>query len=212
MSILPENILLVDKPEGITSFDVIRMLRRKMKIWKMGHAGTLDPFASGLMIIGVEKGTKLMNTFLKLSKVYEATILLGQKTDTGDRDGKIIEQEQPPKPSKEKIKEVLDSMVGTLELPVPIYSAVKRKGKPLYDYARKGEVVETPVKSMTVISYEFLDQKENEISIKWNVASGTYIRSLALEFAKRLGTIGTVIKLRRFSIDTYSVQDAIKIE
>jgi tRNA pseudouridine55 synthase len=208
---LPDNILLIDKPEGISSFDVIRRLRKKLHIKKMGHAGTLDPAASGLMIIGIDEGTKLMQEFLGLSKVYDAEILLGQKTDTGDREGSIIETRPVPSFRKEDIEKILESMMGEIELAVPLYSAVKRQGKALYAYAREGKEVEIPKKTMKVISYELISITEKTISLKWNVGSGTYIRSLALELGERLGTVATLIKLRRISIGDFLVDDAEKI-
>jgi tRNA pseudouridine55 synthase len=208
---LPDNILLIDKPEGISSFDVIRRLRKKLHIKKMGHAGTLDPAASGLMIIGINEGTKLMQKFLGLSKVYDAEILLGQKTDTGDREGSIIETRPVPSFRKEDIEKILESMMGEIELAVPLYSAVKRQGKALYAYAREGKEVEIPKKTMKVISYELISITEKTISLKWNVGSGTYIRSLALELGERLGTVATLIKLRRISIGDFSIDDAQKI-
>ncbi len=158
-AILPQNILLVDKPSGITSFDCIRILRKKLRVRKMGHAGTLDPMATGLMIIGVGEGTKKLHEFLKLDKTYEAEILLGVKTDTGDVTGQIMEHgtwSMGDKKKEEVIIETLQGMVGKLELPVPAYSAIKRGGEALYKKARRGETVDTPIKTMEVVSAEFL--------------------------------------------------------
>ncbi|HBV00847.1 MAG TPA: hypothetical protein DEF00_00435 [Candidatus Taylorbacteria bacterium] len=154
-------ILLVDKPQGITSFDCIRILRRKLGVRKMGHAGTLDPMATGLMIIGVGEGTKKLQDFLKLDKTYKAEILLGVSTDTGDITGKILKElgsmnYELWKGKEAEIKKILEGMVGKLSLPVPAYSAIKRGGEPLYKKARRGEKVEPPVKIMEVLSVEFL--------------------------------------------------------
>ena len=152
------NILLIDKPKGITSFDCIRILRRKLGVRKMGHAGTLDPMATGLMIISVGEGTKRLQELLKLPKVYEAEILFGIKTDTGDITGKILEESKVSGQMSDvtKLSEVLTGMVGKLELPVPAYSAIKRGGEALYKKARRGEVVETPIKTMEIKAAEFL--------------------------------------------------------
>ena len=151
-------ILLIDKPAGITSFDCIRILRKKLGVRKMGHAGTLDPMATGLMIIGVGEGTKKLQNFLKLDKIYEAEILLGVSTDTGDITGKILKELRIKnyELSEEEIENALDGMVGKLELSVPAYSAIKRGGEPLYRKARRGEKFESPIKTMEVTSAEFL--------------------------------------------------------
>ena len=153
-----EHILLIDKPSGITSFDCIRILRKKLGIRKMGHAGTLDPMATGLMIIGVGDGTKKLQEFLKLDKTYEAEILLGVQTDTGDITGKVLKELgiKNYELSEEKIKKVLQGMVAKLELPVPAYSAIKRGGEALYKKARRGEVVDVPIKTMEIKAVEFL--------------------------------------------------------
>ena len=206
------NILLVDKPKGISSYQVIRILQKKLGIKKMGHAGTLDPLATGLMLIGINEGTKKLTALLGLSKEYEAEILMGIKTDTADVDGKIIEEKQIPELSDEQIQATLLSMVGTLELAVPIYSAIKRQGKPLYEYARAGQEVSIPIKPMKVLSAEYIKKENNSIFVNFNVGSGTYIRSLAEEFAKRLETIATIKNLRRISIGEYSVRDAMKVD
>ena len=160
------NILLVDKPKGITSFDVIRILRKKMGIRKMGHAGTLDPLASGLMIIGVNDGTKKMSEFLKLPKTYVADILLGKKSETGDLEGKIVEEKSAEHITDEMIREVVQNFAGKHSLAVPMYSAIKVGGRPLYAIARKKESgkmlteKETsavpPVKEMEVISIKLI--------------------------------------------------------
>ncbi len=142
---IPADILLIDKPTGITSFDVIRRLRMQYKAQglmapKMGHAGTLDPLASGLMIIGVGTGTKKLQNYLKLPKVYEASILVGETRTTGDMEGEIVSEKEVKEPiPQEKIQETLAHMIGHLELPVSAYSAIKKDGVPMYKRARKAE-------------------------------------------------------------------------
>ncbi len=176
-----QDILLIDKPKGVTSFDCIRILRKKLHAngaptpagfgntkaptrMKMGHAGTLDPMATGLMIIGVGEGTKMLGQYLKLPKTYDAEVLLGVRTDTGDVTGRElpISNDQFPnnnsisKISNEEIEKTLNEMVGKLLLPVPAYSAIKRGGEALYKKARRGEVVDTPIKTMEITATEFL--------------------------------------------------------
>jgi tRNA pseudouridine55 synthase len=207
------NIILVDKPKGISSYDCIRILQKKLSIKKMGHAGTLDPLATGLLIIGVNEGTKQLHSLLGLSKVYEAEVLLGKRTDSGDITGNVVEEAPVPDVSLEKIEEVLKNFTGIQELPVPIYSAIKRQGKPLYQYVRecKEHEIEVPVKPMMVHEAQVLSKHGNVVHIRWNVGSGTYIRSLAEEFGKRLGTVATIQNLRRVSIGVYTVENAIKL-
>lgn len=219
---ISDNILLVDKQKGITSFDVIRILRKKLGIRKMGHAGTLDPMASGLMIIGVNEGTKKMSEFLKLPKVYIADVLLGKKTDTGDIEGRVIEEAEVPDVSEEKIREAVAGMVGKHSLPVPMYSAVKIGGRPLYKLARKKEKgnalteeeknILPPVKEMGVISVRLLEIHGAILKIEMGVSSGTYVRSLAEELGRRLGYPATLAGLRRTKIGEFLIEDAVKIE
>lgn len=209
---MEDTIILVDKPKGITSFDVIRILRKKTGIRKMGHAGTLDPLATGLMIIATGKKTKELTQLLGLSKTYIAEIKLGIKTDSADTDGAVVETKAVPELTIEQIQKVLDGMVGDIELEVPIYSAIKREGKPLYAYAREGIAVEVPKKVMHISYAKVIAYTAPVITIDFGVKSGTYIRSLAEELAQRLGTVGTIQNLRRTSIGEFKVEDAIIIQ
>ncbi len=205
------DILLIDKPKGITSFDVIRLLRKKLGIRKMGHSGTLDPLATGLLLIGVGAGTKKLPSLIGLPKTYEAEILLGKKTDTGDITGNVIEEKNIPHFSKEDIIRVLEGMVGEHMLTVPMYSAIKKDGKALYAYAREGLSVEAPQKPMRVIAISLIDASGATIKVFFEVSSGTYIRTLAELIAERLGTVGTIANLRRLSVGMYNVKDAESI-
>lgn len=209
------NILLVDKPKGPTSFDVIRFLRRELQIKKMGHAGTLDPLASGLMIIGTNEGTKQMEGFLKLSKVYEADILLGKETTTGDLEGEVM-RSVVCNFQVDQIEDVVAGFRGVHELAVPLYSAIKVDGKPLYKYAREGKTPpRIPMKEMGVTDVQFLKTFEDELGqhvvLEITVSSGTYIRSLAVEFGRRLEVPATLAGLRRTSIGEFSVEDALPL-
>jgi len=208
-----ENIILIDKPKGITSFDVIRRLRKKLGIRKMGHAGTLDPLASGLLIIGVEKGTKQLKDLIGLDKEYDAEVLLGIRTDMGDMEGEILEEKAVDIDSiSANLGDVLNELVGVLELPVPIYSAIKRGGEALYKKARRGEDVEPPIKRMEIKSIELLDTKQVEnkvvLNIRLEVSSGTYIRSIAEEIGHRLGVPATIQNLRRTKVGDFDIKDA----
>lgn len=222
------EILFVDKPVGITSFDVIRRLRRKLEIKKMGHAGTLDPRASGLMIIGVRKGTKRLSDYIKLDKEYVADILVGERRDTGDLEGVVIESkdvspQDADRLSKTRVIAELEDMEGELTLPVSVYSAIKKDGVPLYKRARRaeagrGEMPENPMRTMRVYEAELLertydeDEKRLIFRVRFYVGSGTYIRSLAEELGKRLGYPATLAALRRTRIGENTLDDAIQIE
>lgn len=212
-----QEILLIDKPKGISSFDVIRRLRRKYGIKKMGHAGTLDPLASGLMIIGIGFGTKKLNTFLKLPKVYEVQILLGIETTTGDMEGKILRKESIKEIDRKKLQKILKGMVGKLHLAVPVYSAIKVAGRPLYKLAREGKKnISTPIKEMEIYWCKLINhfpghypEKDKYIlQIELEVKSGTYIRSIVQEIGKQMNFPATVKELRRTRIGDFSIVDA----
>lgn len=221
-----EGILLIDKPKGITSFDVIRRLRRILNIKKMGHAGTLDPLASGLMLIGVETGTKKLTDLVKLDKEYVAEILIGQKRSTGDMEGDVLgEKEVKEIFSGEKISSTLATMQGDLTLPVSAYSAIKKDGVPMYKRARaaagKGETVtDLPMRIMQVQEAELLESAKLEsgnktfqlVTVRFAVGSGTYIRSLAEEFGKRLGYPATLYNLRRTKVGDFDIKNAKTFE
>lgn len=212
---LNKNLILIDKPKGLTSFDVIRVLRKKLGVIKMGHSGTLDPLATGLMIVGVGDGTKKLKELIKLPKTYEAQIFLGIMTETGDMEGRIIEKTAVHNLELHKVKEALESIKGKLRLRVPVYSAVKVGGRSLYKSTRRGEQVVPPEKEMEVyrVEYEdcFRDGDYYVLKALLEVRSGTYIRSIAEEIGRRLGLPATVKELRRLSIGDFSVKDAEKL-
>ena len=213
----PQDILLIDKPKGITSFDVIRRLRRELGVRKMGHAGTLDPLASGLMLIGVGQGTKRLAEFLKLPKEYVAEILIGERRSTGDMEGIVLEEKNVTTLGESVVKAALASLVGTLSLPVSAYSAIKKDGVPMYKRARRAEkkgelIADVPDREMVVTEamLEKLEHKDNRavVAARFTVGSGTYIRSLAEELGRRLGYPATVYELRRTKIGDFDVKDA----
>lgn len=217
-----KEILLINKPTDITSFGVIRILRKKLGIKKIGHAGTLDPLATGLMILGLNKGTKKLNDFLKLDKVYIATILIGTKTSTGDvyKNSEILEDiklsESDFKNIEENIENILKELIGEINLNVPIYSAIKINGKRLYDYAFQNKEIETPKKLMKIFYINLLKKyKENDkyiIEIEIKVSSGSYIRSIAEEIGNKLKLPATIKNLDRIQIGDMKIQDSIKLD
>ena len=215
MTKLPENILLIDKPIGITSFDVVRRLRKKLNIKKIGHAGTLDPLATGLMVLGIGKGTKLLNEYIKLPKVYEAEICIGESTTTGDREGEVIQKTKVKKIKEMDIKKALSEMIGVNKLPVSPYSAIKRNGEPLYKKARRGEHVKPSIREMLVYEAKLLDVKNKNdkvfLNVLFNVGSGTYVRSLAEKLGEKLMYPARLENLRRTQVGEFDIKDAEKI-
>lgn len=211
---LPE-ILLVDKPLGVSSFDVIRILQKHFGKLKIGHAGTLDPQASGLMILGVKNGTKKLTELILNNKTYIADIVLGKSTTTGDVEGEIVEKVEYSDLKEKEVEDAVYSMKGVLELPVSLYSAIKKDGKPLYKYAREGKVIEQPIRFMEVQDVACLDWYKQEpfqiVRVRFSVSKGTYIRSLAEELGKRLGVPASLVSLRRTRVGEYVLEDAYTI-
>lgn len=207
-----KDLLLIDKPKGISSFDVIRQLRKKFEVKKMGHAGTLDPLATGLLVVGVGEGTKKLRDIIGQDKIYEAEIVLGEKRATGDMEGEIIEEKEVKNINEKEVQDVLQSMKGSLILRIPAYSAIRQGGVPLYKKARRGESVVPPPRVMEVKSVELhsIEQKEKRVHVfvTFKVSSGTYIRSLAEEFGERLGFPATLGNLRRTQVGNFSIEDA----
>lgn len=214
------DIILIDKPKGITSFDVIRRLRKKLGVRKIGHAGTLDPAASGLLIIGVGKGTKHLHEYMGQSKTYIMDVLLGVRTETGDLEGRVIEEKPIEEAPTEKIETALREMIGTVELPVPIYSALKYKGKPRYVYARKGIAIEPKIQRSEIYSLKLLGIEKPHsrgfasrvLRVEMQCGKGTYARSVAEEIGRRLGVPAVIKDLRRTRIGEISVGQAERIE
>ena len=213
-----EKILLIDKPAGLTSFGVVARIRRVLtkgltppKRLKVGHAGTLDPFATGLLIVLVDRATKLSKDFLKLDKEYEAEITLGSLSNTGDIEGIVQKSYTGAPKSEEEIKKVVQSFVGEISQTVPAFSAVKINGRRAYDLARKGVAFETPTRTVTIYNIDILDYSWPVLKIRTSVSSGTYIRALAEDIGKALGTGAYLTSLRRTKIASYSVSDALPL-
>lgn len=211
-----DSILLVDKPAGITSFGVVARVRRKLsqqlgKKAKVGHTGTLDPFATGLMIIVTGKECRNAGNYSKLDKEYEATIRLGQTSTTGDPEGELTEV-STAQPTKDQVEAVLKQFVGEITQQPPMFSAIKINGRRAYDLARKGEVVEMPTRQITIFKLELIDYAYPNIRIRTHVSSGTYIRTLAEDVGAALETGAYCSELRRTKVAEYSVADATPVE
>lgn len=210
---MTDGIILIDKPTHMTSFGVVARVRRQLsekaghKV-KVGHTGTLDPFATGLMILVVGKECKNAGSYSKLDKVYEATIRLGQKSSTGDPEGEVTDVSDR-QPTREEIEHTLTQFTGEIQQTPPIFSAIKINGQRAYKLARKGESIEMPVRTVTVYSLELLDYSYPEMKIRTHVSSGTYIRSLAADIGIVLETAAYCSDLRRTSIDRWSLDDVV---
>jgi len=216
-----DRVILIDKPAGLTSFGVVARVRRQLteqlrlkkgkehQRVKVGHTGTLDPFATGLLILLSGKMTKKSAEFLKLDKVYEATIELGATSTTGDPEGEITQCEAKMV-TLEAVQEVLKNFVGEIEQTPPIYSAIKVDGQRAYRLARQGKPVEMPTRQVTIHNIELLDFNFPELKIRVHCSSGTYIRTLAEDIGKALGTEAYTKELRRLKVGTYDVADADK--
>ncbi|MFZ1250329.1 MAG: tRNA pseudouridine(55) synthase TruB [Candidatus Microsaccharimonas sp.] len=211
-----DSVVLVDKPAGITSFGVVARVRRRLseqlgKKAKVGHTGTLDPFATGLMIIVTGKECRNAMQYSKLDKEYEATFVLGKVSSTGDPEGEITSVSDIV-PTKNAVETALEGFRGEITQRPPMFSAIKINGRRAYELARKGEVVEIPERQVTVYSLELLEYIYPEVRVRVHVSSGTYIRSLAEDIGKVLGVGAYCSELRRTKVGEWSVTDASAIE
>ncbi len=207
-----DGLLLVDKPSGPTSHDIVDRVRRALGIRAVGHAGTLDPFASGLLILGIGKGTKRLTALVGHDKVYEIEAKLGQRTDTFDREGQPLgEHYQGEPPTREAIEALLPHFRGDIQQKAPLYSAIKRQGKKLYELARAGTATEDmrPVRDVTIHELELLDYAWPALKLRARVSSGTYIRSLVDDIGTELGTGAFVQELRRTMVGEFDVAQAV---
>ena len=209
------GVIVVNKPIGCTSFDIVYKVRKILKE-KVGHTGTLDPLATGVIPILIGKGTKLSNYLIEHDKEYIATLSLGKKTDTLDAEGRVIEEKEVEKSllNNEKIEKVFKKYIGKIEQIPPMYSAIKVNGKKLYEYARNGQSVEIKPRQVEIYQIELLniDEEKKEIKFRVNCSKGTYIRTLCSDIAESLGSIGYMSNLQRTRVGNFKLEDAIEIE
>ena len=210
------GIIVINKPAGYTSHDVVAKVKKILKIKKVGHTGTLDPNATGVLPLLLNDGTKLSKYLINHNKEYEVTLKLGIKTDTLDGEGKILEKINVDEKilEEENVKEVLENFIGKQKQVPPMYSAIKVNGKKLYEYARKGETLELEPRNIEIYNIELqnIDKSKKEILFKVSCSKGTYIRSLCEDIASKLGTIGYMSNLNRTRVGNFKIEDAIKIE
>lgn len=207
-----DGIILVDKKQTWTSQDVCSKVKHILHVKKVGHCGTLDPFATGLLIVLVKNGTKLGQFIELFDKTYIARLKLGVKTSSGDIDGEEIERKDIPNLNKEDIIKVLRSFIGKQSQLPPMYSALKVNGKALYKYAREGKEIERKPRDIEVYDIQFIDYSEDTITFMAHVSKGTYIRTLGEDIAEKLGTVGHLTDLRRTKVGKYLVNDACDVE
>ena len=207
-----DGFLLIDKPIGMTSRSVCNYIGKIFKTKKVGHIGTLDPFASGLLIVNINKANKA-GTFLDdFSKEYIASLVLGVSTDSGDIEGRIIKKEDVKTYSKTEIEEALNSFLGESEQIPPMTSAIHVDGVRLYELARQGKEIERKPRKIYINNIECLDYQTNILTFKAFVSKGTYIRVLGEDIAKKLGTIGHLNALRRTKVGSFNIEEATKLE
>lgn len=206
-----DGLLLVNKPSGITSFDCIRNLRRRTGVKKIGHAGTLDPAASGLMLMLFGTACKQAERFSKLDKTYLAEITLGATSTTGDREGEIAPV-SGTKPSREAVETTLVSFLGEITQTPSIYSAIKINGQEAYKLARKGQTPDMPSRLVTIRSLKLLAYDYPIVKVRADVSSGTYIRSLAADIGDKLETGAYLSNLIRTRVGEYALDDAVELD
>ena len=210
------GIFIIDKPKGITSRDVVNEIIKKIGTKKVGHSGTLDPLATGVLVVCVGKATKLVNEITSEDKEYIASVTLGTKTDTLDSMGSILFEEDVAK-TKDEIIDILNGFKGKYAQEVPIYSAVKINGKKLYEYAREGIDIKLPNREVEIKNIELIgdvEYRNNKTMFKFKckVSKGTYIRSLINDIATKLNTIGIMTNLRRVSQGNFKIEDSVKLD
>ncbi|MFH1142311.1 MAG: tRNA pseudouridine(55) synthase TruB [Candidatus Uhrbacteria bacterium] len=207
------RFLLIDKPAGITSHDVVNQVRKITGEQRVGHAGTLDPFATGLLIVAVgRENTKKLNELVGLDKEYEAVFVLGARSETDDIEGPVISDPNAHEVSRQEIKTVIKKFIGQIDQVPPKYAAIKVKGRKLYEAARAGEEIERKPRSVRIDEFELLHiLPKNKIKVRIKCGSGTYIRALARDLGDELGIGGYVEQLRRTKIGSFDIKDAVPL-
>ncbi|HGY12138.1 MAG TPA: tRNA pseudouridine(55) synthase TruB [Desulfobacterales bacterium] len=207
-----DGIILVNKPKNLTSHDIVQKIRILLNEKKAGHFGTLDPMATGLILIGIGKATKLFPFYAKLTKIYTGQIKLGYATDTYDSCGKATSEINTEYPSEIKIREIFKTFEGSISQVPPPYSAKKYKGKPLYKHARNNIKIKLPPNAIKIYFLNLLKYDPPAIGFETKCSSGTYIRSLAHEIGKKTGCGGHLSALKRTQIGSFSINDSLTLE
>ena len=208
------GVLLLDKPVDLSSNHALQRAKRAFNANKAGHTGTLDPFATGLLVCCFGRATKISTLMLEADKSYRATLSLGAETDSGDLTGEVVQQAdyQAVDLSSERVKEVLTQFKGEIEQIPPMHSALKRDGKPLYEYARQGIVLERPPRQVTIYSIELISLEADTLVLDVECSKGTYIRTLAQDIGRVLGCYAHLSALRRLSVGDFLLSGAVTLE
>lgn len=210
-----DGILIINKEKGKTSHDIVYKVKKILNE-KVGHTGTLDPNATGVLPLLIGKGTQCSQYLIEHDKEYDVNLKLGIRTDTADVEGKIIEERKVPEEAlqEEHVKNILKSFLGEQEQIPPMYSAIKVNGKKLYEYARKGQTIELKPRKITIYQCELIkiNKEEQEINFKVHCSKGTYIRSLCEDLANKLGTVGYMKDLNRIKVGKFSIDESITID
>lgn len=207
-----KGIVVLDKPSGMTSHDVVARVRRIFKMKRVGHSGTLDPLATGVLVILLGKSTKLFEKFEAFDKAYKATMIFGQKTTTADIQGKIIQELPYEHLTKNQIENSLKEFVGNIEQIPPMVSAVKINGKRLYELARKGIEVAREPRKIRIDKLELIDFDMPRVKFYLECSKGTYVRKLAEDIAEKLSTVACIAQIQRTKVGPFTIEQAVDLQ
>jgi len=206
-----EGILVVDKPRGMTSHDVVAVIRRRFRMRRVGHAGTLDPLATGVLVILIGKATKLFHEFESFDKAYNATLLLGRKTTSADIEGKTIAEADFSHITQPVFEEVLKRFRGEIEQTPPMVSAVKMNGRRLYELARKGMDVKRAARKIRIDTLQMKDFNPPQVKVYLECSKGTYVRKLAEDIGDQLGCLACISEIQRTKVGPFGIEDAVAL-
>ena len=207
-----DGIIIINKPKGYTSHDVVNIVKKKLNISKVGHTGTLDPNATGVLPILIGKATKISKYLIEHNKTYIAELALGEKSSTGDIEGEIIEKQELPNLEEHQIKQVLESFIGKQMQTPPIYSAIKINGKKAYEYARSGQTIELKPREIEIMDISLVNFEKGSITFKVKCSKGTYIRVLCEDIAWKLGTVGLMKELCRTRVNEFNIEQSTDLK
>ncbi len=206
-----DGVLIINKPKGYTSHDIVNIVKKELNITKVGHAGTLDPNATGVLPVLIGNATKISKYLIEHDKVYIAELKLGEKSSTGDLEGEIIEKKSVPKLNEDQIKDTLKLFLGKQQQIPPMYSSIKINGKKAYEYARKGLKVEMEPREIEIMNISLIKFQDNIITFKVKCSKGTYIRVLCEDIAKSLGTVGLMKELCRIKVNEFDIKNSVTL-
>jgi tRNA pseudouridine55 synthase len=216
MSLIPakeiEGVLLVDKPKGLTSHDVVYHLRRKLQMKKIGHAGTLDPMATGVLVMHIGKATRISQYLMSVDKIYEGEATLGVMTDSQDAEGEVMETRPVPALTEDQTREVMKTFLGDQYQTPPMHSAIKKNGVPLYKLARKGEEVEREPRFIRISAFNLLSFALPKLTFDLHCTKGTYVRTVAYDLGQKLGCGAHLSGLRRTGSGKFTIDQCLPLE